>query len=88
MNKLHESFSFRKKISLFTAHGHVMNLLTHTKFHFECEHKGSCKCCFWKYKFIVRWPDQGTPQNFGETILLHFLIDMMVLIKNQEGVEL
>ena len=37
---------------------------------------------------IVRWPDQGTPQNFGETILLHFLIDMMVLIKNQEGVEL
>ena len=36
---------------------------------------------------IVRWPDQGTPQNFGETILLHFLIDMMVLIKNQEGVE-
>ena len=36
---------------------------------------------------IVRWPDQGTPQNFGETILLHFLIDMMVLTKNQEGVE-
>ena len=37
---------------------------------------------------IVRWPDQGTPQNFGETILLHFLVDMMVLIKNQDGVEL
>ena len=36
---------------------------------------------------VVPWPDQGTPQNFGETILLHFLIDMMVLIKNQEGVE-
>ena len=36
---------------------------------------------------LVRWPDQGTPQNFGETILLHFLIDIMVLIKNQEGVE-
>ena len=32
--------------------------------------------------------DQGTPQNIGETILLHFLVDMMVLIKNQEGVEL
>ena len=29
-----------------------------------------------------------TPQNFGETILLHFLIDLMVLIENQEGVEL
>ena len=29
-----------------------------------------------------------TPQIFWETILLHFLIDMMVLIKNQEGVEL
>ena len=29
-----------------------------------------------------------TPKHFGETILLHFLIDMMVLIKNQEGVEL
>ena len=37
---------------------------------------------------VVRSPDQGTPQNFGETILLHFLVDMMVLIKNQEGVEL
>ena len=36
---------------------------------------------------LVRWPDQGTPQILGETILLHFLIDMMVLIKNQEGVE-
>ena len=36
---------------------------------------------------VVRWPDQGTPQNFWETILLHFLIDMMVPIKNQEGVE-
>ena len=40
-----------------------------------------------KLCILVRWPDQGTPQNFGETILLHFLIDMMVLIKNQEGVE-
>ena len=29
-----------------------------------------------------------TPKNFWETILLHFLIDMMVLIKNQKGVEL
>ena len=29
-----------------------------------------------------------TPKIFGETILLHFLIDVMVLIKNQEGVEL
>ena len=29
-----------------------------------------------------------TPKIFGETILLHFFIDMMVLIKNQEGVEL
>ena len=28
-----------------------------------------------------------TPKNFWETILLYFLIDMMVLIKNQEGVE-
>ena len=28
-----------------------------------------------------------TPKIFWETILLHFLIDMMVLIKNQEGVE-
>ena len=28
-----------------------------------------------------------TPKILGETILLHFLIDMMVLIKNQEGVE-
>ena len=28
------------------------------------------------------------PKIFWETILLHFLIDMMVLIKNQEGVEL
>ena len=36
---------------------------------------------------VVRWPEQGTPQNFGETILLHFLIYMIVLIKNQEGVE-
>ena len=36
---------------------------------------------------VVRWPDQGTPQNFGEIILLHFLIYMMVLSKNQEGVE-
>ena len=36
---------------------------------------------------LVRWPDQGTPQNFGETILLHFLIYMMFLSKNQEGVE-
>ena len=39
-------------------------------------------------KLLVRWPDQGTPQNFGETILLHFLIDTIVLIKNQDGVEL
>ena len=37
---------------------------------------------------IIRWPDQGIPQNFGETILLHYLKDIMVLIKNQEGVEL
>ena len=29
-----------------------------------------------------------TPKIFWETILLQFLIDMMVLIKNQEGVEL
>ena len=43
---------------------------------------------YWmRYLFVVRWPDQGTPQNFGETILLHFLIYMMVLSKNQEGVE-
>ena len=28
-----------------------------------------------------------TPKFFGETILLHFLKDMMILIKNQEGVE-
>ena len=39
------------------------------------------------FSLIVRWPDQGTPQNFGETILMYFLIDMMILIKNQEGVE-
>ena len=42
---------------------------------------------FFSLTFLVRWPDQGTPQNFGETILLHFVIDMVVLIKNQEGVE-
>ena len=29
-----------------------------------------------------------TTKIFGKTILLQFLIDMMVLIKNQEGVEL
>ena len=29
-----------------------------------------------------------TPKIFGETILLQMFIDMMVLIKNQEGVEL
>ena len=29
-----------------------------------------------------------TPQNFGETILLQFLMNMTTLIKNQEGVEL
>ena len=29
-----------------------------------------------------------TPNIFGETILLQFLIEMVVLIKNQEGVEL
>ena len=29
-----------------------------------------------------------TPKIFGEIILLQFLINMMVLIKNQEGVEL
>ena len=29
-----------------------------------------------------------TPKILGETILLQFLIDMVVLIKNQEGVEL
>ena len=28
-----------------------------------------------------------TPKIFWETILLRFLIDMMVLIKNQEGVD-
>ena len=28
-----------------------------------------------------------TPKIFGETILLHFFMDMMVLIQNQEGVE-
>ena len=33
---------------------------------------------------LAQWPDKGTPQNFGETILWHFLIDMMVLIKNKE----
>ena len=38
--------------------------------------------------YLVRWPDKGTPQNFREAISLHFFIDMMVLIKNQEGVEL
>ena len=35
--------------------------------------------------FIVRWPNGifgPNPKNLGETILLHFLIDMMVLIKN------
>ena len=26
---------------------------------------------------LVRWPDQSTPQSFGETSLLHFLIDMI-----------
>ena len=29
-----------------------------------------------------------TPKFLGETISLQFLIDMMVLIKNQDGVEL
>ena len=35
---------------------------------------------------VAKW-DFWTPKSFGETILLHFLIGMMVLIKNQEGVD-
>ena len=33
---------------------------------------------------VLAW----TPKFFVETILLQFWIDMMILIKNQEGVEL